>query len=142
MHRFVSGLIASLLMLHVIAGCCWHHAHDDASHHGLSVASDHSAEPNSHCSHAEHSHSTTPGTPAEGDHHEHPCDEPECVFNGVPSQRQFDDGVERGDVCLILALPCDVALCTITRAYPSDAVDDVAIDLPVRRHLLYSTLLI
>jgi len=138
MHRLVSGLIAALLMLHVVAGCCWHHAHGGDTHQTwLSGTSSQAA---TCCSHAGHSH--TPGTPDKGDRPNSPCDEPDCAFSGAPTQRHLDDWVDSGPAWLVNALPSDLSLVATIRAYQIDARDGRSIELPVRRHLLFSTLLI
>jgi hypothetical protein len=41
MHCFASNLIAALLALHTVLGCCWHHAHrctDDGRHDCQAIA--------------------------------------------------------------------------------------------------------
>lgn len=136
MHRFVTGIVAVLLTLHVIGGCCWHHAHGDDSlrfGHSKPVLV-------TGCSHTGHGHSH--GTPGKGDHHKHPCDEPECVFSTVSTQKQLDCGDDLATVSLAIATPYGQLPTGTISAYQSDAIEGLSIALPVRRHLLFSTLLI
>lgn len=139
MHRLISSLVATHLLLHVIAGCCWHHGHAGcAARHGAGpqVAANHAA-----CdSHDGHRH-----VPDEqSHHHEHqlPCEQPDCVFPLAPVQRTADDFSPVAMAWLIDEAPQCLAISTTDLGNSFDASDGLAAALPVRRHLLFSTLLI
>jgi hypothetical protein len=72
----IALVTAALLLLHSLAGCCWHHAHHAAGHDDLATVSacghrcpDHAADAENH-----------PLSDEDSDHEE--CDGARCVFVG------------------------------------------------------------
>jgi hypothetical protein len=72
MHRIVHSLAACVVLLHILGGCCWHHAHAEST--GCCEHSSHPAEANDL---AEGDQDCT----GQGSHHSKDgCHEAGCVF--------------------------------------------------------------
>jgi hypothetical protein len=139
MNRFISCLVATLLLLHVTVGCCWHHGHGGCAQQHMEI--DRPATNQTSCgSHDGHQH--TPGEHSHEGEHQPPCEQPDCVFNLVPAQRTLDDLSLVPAAWLMVEPTQALAVSAVECARPFDASDGYDVALPVRRHLLFSTLLI
>ncbi|MGM0491119.1 MAG: hypothetical protein ACQESR_30705, partial [Planctomycetota bacterium] len=82
MNRLVHIGIMAAIAVHMVCGCCWHHAH--ASHAPLdsALASARAVEPTSPCDGHDHQHERRPSEPASSDSesHEQGCGEEPCTF--------------------------------------------------------------
>src|SRR5690554_6877346 len=87
-QRWLSGVATGLVSLHMILGCCWHHAHehlalsDEAASTTLSAPCCHGAGHEDHSGHSRHSNQQD---------EQRGCHEPCCVFGWVVQQRDLDD---------------------------------------------------
>jgi hypothetical protein len=134
MHAAISSLISTILLLHAVLGCCWHHAHDCA---GKAVAVEGCA-----CHHACPNHQSSGDEPAPAT----PCPaERDCpgVWTYLPTERtQFELPLLP---TLLDALPTPSALAdTSPPATPAwlDALFCTGAAPHVRLHLAQSVLLI
>jgi hypothetical protein len=126
MQNFVSPLIATLLAVHTVLGCCWHHRHDctEACDSHPSVASAHDHGPDS--DHADH-------------HGRHECKGGFCVF--IRSAKATADGPTSRLVSVPLAPAfCDAVV--LSHAASVAIVNPDDLQPPVRRHLLCQVMLI
>ena len=132
MQDFLSGTMAASLFIHTVFGCCWHHAH---SHVQGSDATAFQAE--SCCSHHDQS-----------DHKplQKPCKcnlecEVGCIYV-APPKVQIDSprGVAPFDLAAIISASADDQIMSTARW--DLASRPVAIELPLRLHLLKQMLLI
>lgn len=136
MHAFLSNLTASLLLIHAVLGCCWHHGHDCATCDGTAIPA---AWLTPCCK-----------------HHQDACDErqepappykcqQECSGTCTylpPQKTQLD--------CSDIALPFDFAVLipAMVDAQTASAIpwerasDSGGVQSSVRRHLLHQVLLI
>ncbi|MBX3411480.1 MAG: hypothetical protein KF708_02090 [Pirellulales bacterium] len=141
MHRVFSALVAGLLLFHVIAGCCWHHDHGGhAQGHGSDVACP------AHATQCCTTHSDPPCDESSQHSPGHaPCEQPECVFGATTITRAIDDdslSVVPPLVWLACEAPRVFAIEVQGVTHRFDSGGNLEVELPVRRHLLFSTLLI
>ena len=138
MHKLVHNLALSMVLYHLLVGCCCHHAHahpkDSGSHHDeLAVAC---------CSHHDHSQREgEPSDPAHSSDREHGgCDDTRCVFV-VPNPGGATRLVSQVNPLVLMSFapqPAAAALVTsLTREPPRPAAA-----LPLRLHLWNQILLI
>jgi hypothetical protein len=134
MHAFLSNLTATLLAVHAVLGCCWHHGHRCAPEGGGvgSVAASHTCE----------THATHPGAAVDshGDQHQgrHECRGGTCTFVGPTRENPHELPLQ-----ITAAAP---GLCSDRRVVDSAArqefCPDDAVVPPLRQHLVFSVLLI
>lgn len=95
MHGFLPNLTATLLAVHSVLGCCWHHAHScPREHHALEAV----ALP--HCCENDHAHhSSTPKN--HDDHGRHDCQEGTCVFLGPTKSSLENHALQTGALHVI-----------------------------------------
>lgn len=93
MSRLLAGTVAATLLMHAIAGCCWHHEHVEQASHGDQasikpvVCGNHSHS-RTH-SHLQHGADEAPATPV--DHHhdgDSSCDSQDCQFVKAEVQQE------------------------------------------------------
>jgi hypothetical protein len=100
--RFVHAAMLSVMLLHSILGCCWHHGHTHSATACLSGSN--SERPESSRIHTTHSHRlhhtcshhhTPSQSPADHDQvpHHHQCDQDDCHFL-LTKTWQFPDQLE------------------------------------------------
>lgn len=141
MRNFTTLLAIFAFGLHVLLGCCWHHAHgaDELHGHQHEAVGHHVHLPQC-CSHShlhnaahEQEHPQSEETPAP----HAPCSDPQCVYL-VSSPLQIEIAQ---DVMLPLA-PIDLQLQAADfRASIHDLAEDENFSPHLRRHLALSRLL-
>lgn len=133
MHTFFTNLMAGLLFIHTVFGCCWHHAHSYAPPEHAAI---HKA---SHCCH-HHEHS------AGSKHDETPCqDRLEChgtCTYVAPQKVQIDSPVATAsfELAAVLATNAD-GLIAPEVPHGWELLPN-ATQPPLRIHLLHQILLI
>lgn len=85
MSRLFAGAVAATLLMHAIAGCCWHHEHvDQASHNDQASIKPVVCSSHSHSWTHSHSHHGADEAPATPDNHHHDgdsgCGSQDCQF--------------------------------------------------------------
>lgn len=87
----VQSAMITVMLLHSIWGCCWHHDHDHSScQSAVGHATGHASHSHD-CGHSDAGHSHDSEDPCDSPDHPHvPCDHDECVYllvkaAGVPS---------------------------------------------------------
>jgi len=120
---FVGYLTLAALVLHMLLGCCWHHAHSWKE-----------------CAAAEHHDHVggEPHQPTTPSHHQSRCQQGKCVFVR-PSHEQFD--LAHCDRWPALALPASLAP-VVEHSAPRPLLDLSGPLWPLRRHLMQQVLLI
>lgn len=88
MQRVVHSMTMAVVLVHMVCGCCWHHAHaeDDGSHHATAeLACSHEVRPHCECDMAGDQESE----PCEG------CEEGTCDFVRAEWGEGFQPSLER-----------------------------------------------
>jgi hypothetical protein len=134
MRSFLSHLMAGLLAMHAVLGCCWHHGHACGRECTRTVLESADA----HADHDADSCGSTDSKPCQN-HGPHACQKGQCVF-----LRTVENGA---GVSLDLNLPslgcaasCDVSSQAPVAVRPLFAAD--ALLPPLRLHLVHQVLLL
>jgi hypothetical protein len=139
MHRFLSNVTATLLALHTVLGCCWHHAHACAcerdnvilAHRVTNIGSLDRCE-------SHHADMHDDGcAPCHGHHGRHECQGNTCVFLGSVKSRPANSPIQ--PVLLPLA---SVAPGDLTSPQSPWFLPAIASLSPLRLHLLHRVLLL
>jgi len=131
MYRLLRKLVLSAIAVHLVGGCCLHHAHGEFAE-PFSASDAVACCGHGHCPAQEHGQ---PGPP------EDPCDGPHCVFVALPRVNP-----DSPDTFTDPGVPTDFA--GIDVLVPSDSVQRYADDRSLqpasclRLHLLHCVLLI
>jgi hypothetical protein len=134
MRSFLSHLMAGLLAMHALLGCCWHHAHA-CGRECTQTALDSSA---AHADHDADSCHSTNSKPCQN-HGPHACQKGKCIFI-----RTVENGADVSlDLPLsshICATSCEASSQTPAAVWPLFAAD--ALLPPLRLHLAHQVLLL
>ncbi|MGM0489944.1 MAG: hypothetical protein ACQESR_24705, partial [Planctomycetota bacterium] len=129
------GIMAAIAV-HMVCGCCWHHAH--ASHAPLDSAR--AVEPTCPCDGYGHQHEGRPSDPAGSDSgsHEQGCDEGPCTFIRQGSSDSSDVLVD------VYCIPLNARFTSLSAFSGMDTrnLDFGCFDEPVPLHLRHQVLLI
>ena len=131
MRKFVSSVTAVSLAVHMLAGCCAHHAHGNSELQD----GDHPARHGPH--HADHQH---PGGEGHGDHQHKQCDELNCAAVLITPTRSVETWASSPLPPLLAILSAQEHLNRNELAVSS--VFLLHSELPVRAHLMLQVLLI
>lgn len=134
MHAVFTSLMAGLLFIHTVFGCCWHHAHSYGEcQHALAEAS----QPVKCCKHDHESESKLPQKPCKG----HAECQGVCTYL-VPQKVQIDfpQVIAPFDLVAIPSVLTDAQIAAAARW--ELACCHTEIEPPLRLHLLHQTLLI
>jgi hypothetical protein len=136
MHGIIRSLIAALLALHTVLGCCWHHAHrSQTSEMAEAIASSDGCG----CDHA-HRDGPTPHSGGQPHQGRHGCQGSACVFV-ASSKAERQTSARPFDVSPAVSLSvADHCVCCNAGQRPTYSPD--ALLPPVRLHLVCRVLLI
>jgi hypothetical protein len=133
MHSFLSHLMAGLLAMHAVLGCCWHHAHECGRE--CTEASLDSSD--AHADHDTDSCDSTHSQPC--NHGPHACQKGKCVF-----LRTVETGADMS-LGLDVSSHVFVAWCDLSPQMPTAVHSLFAADAllpPLRLHLAHQVLLL
>ena len=147
MHKLVHNLALSMVLYHLMVGCCCHHAHADESgpHHDELAASCCSHHGHGHSGHGHSGHGPQsegePSDPADGSDREHGgCDDTRCVFV-VPNAGGAIRLVGPVNPLALLGFAPQPTAAVFATSF-SRETPQPAVALPLRLHLLNQILLI
>jgi hypothetical protein len=136
MRIFTTLLAILAFTLHLMLGCCWHHAHgaEELAGHQHAGEGHHVHLPT--CSGHHHSHNDQQDAPVDPAPHV-PCSDPQCVFT-VSGQVQVPVA---HDVALPLAIVDQQPADSLLLAFVHDLAEHEKVPPHLRRHLALSRLL-
>jgi hypothetical protein len=137
MHGFLSNLTATMLALHTVLGCCWHHGHRSAPASSLACC----VEASDGCRGDRVPHASA-ATDSPGQSHDgrHECQLGTCTFLGPAKENPHESPLQIHALPAMPVLCGDVSVCDAggwQTFCPRDAL------LPsLRLHLMHRVLLI
>jgi hypothetical protein len=131
MYRVVRSVVLSAVLVHMVFGCCWHHAHAFGSQAGDTSV----VETSCPCGHHGHEDSSEPGDHRSGDQG---CDGDQCVFTLPETGSTYRVTIGADCLPFIYSLPTSPAVIRIDSA----DITPHHLSPPIPLHLLNQALLL
>jgi hypothetical protein len=138
-RQIVSIIAANVLVVHVVVGCCAHHAHLRAGSEGLAVVNQHGRHVH-HSSHRCHHYPADSKAPSNGEKPcDHSCGEGSCSFLAGSRIILPELAAPAG---ILAASPSVLLNQMAPRLFTADSAPDGILLPPVRSHLAKCVLLV